>query len=123
MIDIHSHIIPAVDDGSPSLEESLVMLKMAEADGVKAMVATPHMFSQVSKIKDIEQLRHQFWCIAMHLAQTGLLSSHSGVHPSISYRDYSSDRYLQMECGRYHWDDSTLHICLESFQETEHHSG
>ena len=60
MIDIHSHIIPGVDDGSPSLEESLEMLKAAEEDGVKAMVATPHMFCQVSKIESIEQLQNQF---------------------------------------------------------------
>ncbi len=42
MIDIHAHILPAVDDGAYSLEESLRMIKMAEASGVRAIVATPH---------------------------------------------------------------------------------
>ena len=42
MIDIHAHILPAVDDGSFSLEESLRMLRMAEASGVWAVAATPH---------------------------------------------------------------------------------
>ena len=42
MIDIHAHILHAVDDGSYSLEESLQMIKMAEAGGVSTIVATPH---------------------------------------------------------------------------------
>jgi protein-tyrosine phosphatase len=42
MIDIHAHILPAVDDGSYSLEESLRMIKMAQDGGVNTIVATPH---------------------------------------------------------------------------------
>lgn len=44
MIDIHCHIMPGVDDGAFSPEESLDMLQIAHDDGVKAMVATPHVF-------------------------------------------------------------------------------
>ena len=42
MIDLHSHILPEVDDGARNLEESLSMARMAVASGVTAMVATPH---------------------------------------------------------------------------------
>ncbi|WP_028828655.1 tyrosine-protein phosphatase [Proteocatella sphenisci] len=42
MFDTHCHILPMVDDGSFSLEESLNMIKMAYQDGVRAMIATPH---------------------------------------------------------------------------------
>ena len=42
MIDIHSHILPALDDGSKSIEESLAMLKIAQAEGITTMIATPH---------------------------------------------------------------------------------
>lgn len=42
MIDIHSHIIPFVDDGSRSMEASLNMLKAAEEQGVTKIVCTPH---------------------------------------------------------------------------------
>ena len=42
MIDIHSHILPGVDDGSDNLQESLDMAKMAWESGVHTIVATPH---------------------------------------------------------------------------------
>ncbi len=42
MIDLHSHILPRLDDGSQSLEESLAMARLAVESGVQAMVATPH---------------------------------------------------------------------------------
>lgn len=42
MIDLHSHILPELDDGSRSLDESLVMARMAVESGVTVMVATPH---------------------------------------------------------------------------------
>nr|WP_026015771.1 CpsB/CapC family capsule biosynthesis tyrosine phosphatase [Clostridium beijerinckii] len=42
MVDIHSHIIPGIDDGSKDMEMTLEMLRNAEKDGVKEIVATPH---------------------------------------------------------------------------------
>ncbi|MBI2864637.1 MAG: hypothetical protein HYX94_08770 [Chloroflexi bacterium] len=42
MIDIHTHILPGVDDGAQSLEDSLEMARAAAADGVRTIVATPH---------------------------------------------------------------------------------
>lgn len=42
MIDIHCHILPAVDDGADGLEAALAMARMAWNDGVTALIATPH---------------------------------------------------------------------------------
>ncbi len=42
MFDLHSHILPGLDDGSQSLDESLEMARMAAESGVRAVVATPH---------------------------------------------------------------------------------
>ena len=42
MIDIHSHILPGVDDGAMNIEESLEMASMAAESGVDYIVATPH---------------------------------------------------------------------------------
>lgn len=44
MIDFHSHILPGIDDGSASLEESLAMLQLAKEQGITHMVATPHFY-------------------------------------------------------------------------------
>ncbi|HLZ08938.1 MAG TPA: CpsB/CapC family capsule biosynthesis tyrosine phosphatase, partial [Chloroflexota bacterium] len=42
MIDLHNHILPGVDDGAETLEDSLAMARMALDDGIKTIVATPH---------------------------------------------------------------------------------
>lgn len=42
MIDIHTHILPGIDDGSENLEESLAMAELAWDSGVDTIVATPH---------------------------------------------------------------------------------
>lgn len=42
MIDIHCHILPAIDDGPPDAGKSIEMAKIAAADGIKTIVASPH---------------------------------------------------------------------------------
>lgn len=44
MIDIHSHIIPEVDDGAKDMDTAMSMLKRAEEDGTKTIIATPHFW-------------------------------------------------------------------------------
>jgi protein-tyrosine phosphatase len=46
VIDLHCHILPGLDDGPGSFEESLAMARMAAEDGVRVIVATPHMDDQ-----------------------------------------------------------------------------
>ena len=42
MIDIHSHILPGLDDGAQDLYDTLEMVSLAAESGISAMVATPH---------------------------------------------------------------------------------
>ena len=42
MIDLHCHILPGIDDGSKSLEESISIIKKASKCGVTDLVFTPH---------------------------------------------------------------------------------
>jgi protein-tyrosine phosphatase len=44
MIDLHSHILPGIDDGSRNLEMSLEMARMAVDDGITTMACTPHIY-------------------------------------------------------------------------------
>ena len=43
MVDIHAHIIPGVDDGAESMEDSIAMLRKSAVSGVDTIVATPHL--------------------------------------------------------------------------------
>lgn len=45
MIDIHTHILPKVDDGPSTWEESIEMLKGGQKDGIKEIALTPHILS------------------------------------------------------------------------------
>lgn len=42
MTDFHSHVLPGVDDGSSSLDESVALLEILHKDGVSSVCATPH---------------------------------------------------------------------------------
>lgn len=52
LIDLHSHVLPAFDDGAADLEEALATLEDLEADGVVSVCATPHL--RASAIADSE---------------------------------------------------------------------
>ncbi len=43
MIDLHCHILPGIDDGAADITETLSLLRLAVADGITQMVATPHI--------------------------------------------------------------------------------
>ncbi len=45
MTDFHSHILPGIDDGSPDVKTSVVMMQMEAAQGISRVVATPHFYS------------------------------------------------------------------------------
>lgn len=43
MIDLHSHILPGIDDGAPDMASAVAMARAAHAGGVRKIVATPHV--------------------------------------------------------------------------------
>ena len=43
MIDIHCHILPGIDDGARDMAESIELLRIAQSDGIKRIVLTPHI--------------------------------------------------------------------------------
>src|SRR4028118_2136670 len=52
MIDLHCHILPGVDDGPSTIEESLEMLRRMEEDGVTHVIATPHCNQNLPWFRD-----------------------------------------------------------------------
>lgn len=57
MLDIHTHILPNVDDGSKSLEESIELLRSEVNNGVTTVILTPH---QNARIKTKNELIKKF---------------------------------------------------------------
>lgn len=87
MIDIHSHILPAVDDGAQNLEDALALLVLAEEDGVTTQVLTPHM-RPTRYINDPSFIRTQFLEFSQIVKNKGLkiklhLSAEVRVGPEV----------------------------------------
>ena len=59
MIDIHTHVIPCVDDGSPDLETSINMIKHEISIGVTSIICTPHHIHRRYE-KSVEEIKEQF---------------------------------------------------------------
>ena len=53
--DIHSHLIPGIDDGSPNMETSIALLKELETLGYKKIITTPHVKTEYFQ-NDVNQL-------------------------------------------------------------------
>lgn len=95
-IDLHSHILPDMDDGSKSVGQSLEMLQESARQGVGIMVATPHYYAEQNspemflqrRARAYEQLTEsistqsslpQIFCAA-EVAYFSGMSSHSDLH-------------------------------------------
>ncbi len=59
-VDLHIHLIPGVDDGPASLEETVRLLELAHREGTRTLVATPHMFLPPFDLRDPEIVRAAF---------------------------------------------------------------
>lgn len=53
MIDIHCHILPGIDDGAKTIQDSLAMAREAVREGIHTIIATPHLNSQYNNRKQL----------------------------------------------------------------------
>jgi protein-tyrosine phosphatase len=80
MVDIHSHILPGLDDGSKSIEESVAMLELAAQAGTTDIVATPHAN---------QKYRFQPDAITAQIAElSGLLGGKIRIHRGADFHLY-----------------------------------
>src|SRR5574344_2525487 len=77
MIDLHSHILPNIDDGSSSSLESFIMLKEAEKAGFTDIIATPHYMAGITR-QDPQSVLKQINEINQACKEQGI---HIKVHP------------------------------------------
>ena len=90
IIDIHTHVLPGIDDGSRDLEESVRLLTMAHEQGIGAVFATPH-YSGRRKNPNQEELRDLLTeKIREHIPEFRLYSGHENF-----YHEELPERILQ----------------------------
>ena len=77
MLDIHSHILPKMDDGSKSTEMSLEMLRRSRQQGVSTIVSTSHFYADAESPADFRSRRAH----ARHRLEDAL----TGSEPEILY--------------------------------------
>ena len=72
MIDIHTHVLPGVDDGSKSIEMSLEMVRMAYETGVDTIVCTPHCMLGIYNNYASDQLEGKFLLLKEAVYESGI---------------------------------------------------
>ncbi len=116
MVDIHAHILPGVDDGPRSLDDAIQMLRLAEKDGIKSIIATPH--AHHSNPREIPERVEQLHAAAVQsgLAIAILSGSEVRIAPDLVERLQSGElitlndtSYVLIELYLHHqWRDSTV---------------
>ena len=77
--DIHSHILPKVDDGSQSLSESLKLLQMMKEQGISSVIATPHFYPDQDSLEIFkETVDTSFKALKIAAARHNLPDIHLG---------------------------------------------
>ncbi len=110
MIDLHTHVLPGLDDGSPDLESSLAICRAAAADGITDMVATPHYRNGVG-VRDTAVIPAAAAALREAIAAAGIpLTLHHAVEMPLleDYLDLyrggawlaydAARRYVLLEC-------------------------
>lgn len=57
LVETHCHILPGIDDGAPDIETSLKMIKKLQLQGAKAIILTPHYYSDSISLNDFLERR------------------------------------------------------------------
>jgi protein-tyrosine phosphatase len=124
MIDIHSHILPGVDDGSVDIDTTISMLENAERCGTKAIVATPHYYrgyfgteyEEVVRLVDMlkDDIGSRGIKIDVYPGQEIFLDKHTvEMYKSGIIRGLNNSRYLLVEMPMQDYDKSLLDIVYE----------
>ncbi len=118
MTDWHSHILPGVDDGSKSVEESLALLEMLKAQGMDNVAATPHFYADRQSLDSfLENRGSALEALKARLPEEApriLCGAEVLYYPGISVLDglrklhIEGTSVLLMEMPEAKWPESTL---------------
>src|SRR6266536_3567823 len=124
MIDIHLHILPAVDDGPETLQEALALAKVLVEEGVHSAVATPHYNDQFprrsaaeiwERVHDLQQtLDHYQIPLRLFAGHEALIKP--GLIEDIQagrVATLNGSRYLLLELWNNSWIPETERVIFE----------
>ena len=88
-VDLHCHILPALDDGAGNMEKTREMLQIAYEEGIREIIATPHNFAS-KKSASVKQIRETIGEVERQMEQWGFQIK---LHPGneIYYRSEVPD--------------------------------
>ncbi len=70
-VDMHSHVLPGIDDGAQTPEESIVLVKKMMELGIEKIIATPHIMADFYKLNSDDKIK---LIIAANLHDIGKLA-------------------------------------------------
>ena len=103
MIDIHTHILPSVDDGSKEVEKSLEMLKNSVEQGITKIILTPHYRRHFNKTATYLKSAYESFCKTVKEAgiDVELYLGQEIYYNSDIKKDLSSGKLLTMNDTKY----------------------
>jgi len=124
MIDIHSHILPEIDDGAENIDITLEMLKNAVKDGIEKIVATPHYYIgygtiSITEVKDYVNKLNSF--IGEKKLKIQIYSGQEVYINEHTIEDYlegnigtiNDSKYMLTECPINEFNDDIFDIIYE----------
>jgi len=123
MLDIHSHILPAVDDGAKTIDESLSILEAMYAQGITDVVATPHFYPHDDNLDDFNnKVKKAFSTLKEAIGDKKLpniylgceILYYSGISKASSLRNFTinGSDYMLLELNSYYINDSLFNEIL-----------
>jgi len=103
IVDLHHHLLPGVDDGAADLDTAIAMARLALADGIETVVATPHTYDGVYNVERAAAAA-ALATLAAALAEAGLplqvrLAAEVHLHEAIPER-LADDPSLSLDGNR-----------------------
>ena len=100
MTDLHSHILPGIDDGAKSARESLQLLQMQKSQGVHQIAFTPHFRSESDQIDSFVERRRKAAAALIEPYRAANLQIRCKVGAEVSYSPRLLERDLSPLCLR-----------------------
>jgi tyrosine-protein phosphatase YwqE len=117
-VDLHSHVLPGIDDGPSELEGSIAMLRAAAESGVSTLAATPHLQASFPAV-DVRELAGRCQELRDVITREGIeIRLVSGAEVSLVWALEASEEDLRL--ATYNQGGADLLIETPSHSTSEH---